>query len=431
VPSIDRHKQREFAIEVVRTLRARGHEALWAGGCVRDELLGLAPKDYDVATTARPAEIRDIFGHRRTVAVGAAFGVICVPGPRHAGQIDVATFREDAPYSDGRHPDSVAFSTPEADARRRDFTINGLFYDPLDDRVIDYVGGQDDLARGIVRAIGRPHDRFAEDKLRLLRAVRFAAAFDFQLDPQTSEALTAMSVHVTQVSAERISAELRSILVHSNRVRGAILLRESGLLAAILPELAPGPGGQATTATGRNADEAWLETLEVLTVLVQPPFPLALAALVREYVDVAACQRIGRRWKLSNADAKRITWLVAEQNSLLRAREARWSRLQPLLVSEGVGELVALHAAIAEATGRPLDDVQYCRQLLQQPRDELDPPPLVTGDDLIAHGVPRGPEYHRLLAEVRRAQLDKQINTTDDAMQLIDALRANPGDGSG
>ena len=427
--SIDSHKQREFAIEIVRTLRARGHEALWAGGCVRDELLGLKPKDYDVATTARPEEIRNIFGHRRTVAVGAAFGVICVIGPRHAGQIDVATFREDAGYSDGRHPDSVSFSTPEADARRRDFTINGLFYDPIDDQVIDYVGGKDDLARGIVRAIGRPRDRLAEDKLRLLRAVRFASAFDFQLEPETSEAVTAMANQVTQVSVERIADEIRKILAHRQRMRGAIMLRETGLLATVLPELAPGPDGAPVTGNGRNADEAWVETLEVLTLLVEPSFPLALASLVREYVDAAGAQLICRRWKLSNAETQRVSWLVAEQNSLLRAREARWSRLQRLLVTEGIEDLVGLHAAIAEASGKSLDDIDYCRQLLRQPRDVLDPPPLISGDDLIALGIPRGPDYHRLLEAVRDAQLDKEIETKDEGLKLVNRLRGQSDEG--
>ena len=158
--SLDPAKQREFAVDVVRTLRGHGFEAYWAGGCVRDRLLGQPPKDYDVATTARPEQIREVFTRRRTVPVGAQFGVITVVGPKPAGQVEVATFREDVTYSDGRHPDAVEFSTPEADAHRRDFTINGLFYDPLEDRVIDYVGGVDDLGRGVVRAIGEPRARF-------------------------------------------------------------------------------------------------------------------------------------------------------------------------------------------------------------------------------------------------------------------------------
>ena len=174
--------QRRFAIEVVRRLQAAGFMAYWAGGCVRDQLLGRTPKDYDVATNAMPEQVRELFGRRRTLAIGAAFGVYSVIGPKAAGTVEVTTFRRDAAYSDGRHPDSVTFSTAEEDASRRDFTINGLFYDPTERRVIDFVGGQEDLAVGLIRAIGNARDRFAEDKLRMLRAVRFAAAFDFTLD---------------------------------------------------------------------------------------------------------------------------------------------------------------------------------------------------------------------------------------------------------
>src|SRR6185436_14620848 len=180
---------REFAVEVVRRLRDSGHQALWAGGCVRDQLMGQTPKDYDVATDAVPDRIRETFGKRRTLPIGAAFGVITALGPRGAGQIDVATFRRDAAYSDGRHPDAVTFSDAEHDAQRRDFTINGLFYDPLIGQVTDFVGGQEDLNRRVIRAIGDPLARIAEDKLRMLRAVRFAARFNFLLEEQTLAAI--------------------------------------------------------------------------------------------------------------------------------------------------------------------------------------------------------------------------------------------------
>ena len=182
---IDPNAQREFAKDLVVQLRAAGYVAYWAGGCVRDALLGRVPKDYDVATSARPGEIRALFGQKRTLAIGEAFGVITVLGRRPAGTIEVATFRQDAAYSDGRHPDAVLFSTPEQDAWRRDFTINGLFYDPVADCVLDFVGGQDDLREGLIRAIGQPRERFAEDKLRLLRAVRFAVRYGFQIETAT------------------------------------------------------------------------------------------------------------------------------------------------------------------------------------------------------------------------------------------------------
>ena len=186
---LDPARQREFALEIVQMLRRNGYQALWAGGCVRDDVLGIAPQDYDVATSATPDEIQTLFGTRKTLTIGAAFGVVTVLGPKTAGPIEVATFRSDAHYSDGRHPDQVTFTSAEEDARRRDFTINGLFYDPVSKQVIDYVQGQADLAAGVIRAIGKPAERIHEDKLRMLRAVRFTATFDFQIDPSTLQAI--------------------------------------------------------------------------------------------------------------------------------------------------------------------------------------------------------------------------------------------------
>ena len=232
-------EQRRFAVEIVRKLRAEGFETYWAGGCVRDQLLGRVPHDYDVATSANPKEVRRLFGHRKTLAIGAAFGVITVLGPRGAGQIEVATFRRDAPYSDGRHPDSVTYSDAREDALRRDFTINGLFHDPLEDRVIDYVGGKRDLAAGLIRAIGEPRQRFREDKLRMLRAVRFAATFGFALEAQTRNTICEMAAEVTVVSAERIAVEMRRMLVSPGRSVAAGLLLETHLAEAVLPEVVP------------------------------------------------------------------------------------------------------------------------------------------------------------------------------------------------
>ncbi|HPZ83611.1 MAG TPA: CCA tRNA nucleotidyltransferase, partial [Thermogutta sp.] len=240
----DPQKQREFAVWVVRKLQERGYIAYWAGGCVRDQLLGRVPKDYDVATNATPDEVRNIFGMKRTFAVGAAFGVITVNGPPGAGQIEVATFRTDSSYRDGRHPESVSFSSPKEDALRRDFTINGLFYDPIQDRTVDYVGGVEDIKRRIIRAIGDPYQRFTEDKLRMLRAIRFVAELEFDLDPRTYEAIRAMADQITQVSQERILMELERLLTAPARRKGVILLRESGLLRVVLPELEPRDNAQ-------------------------------------------------------------------------------------------------------------------------------------------------------------------------------------------
>src|SRR5207249_4152054 len=235
--------EREFAVSVVRRLQEAGHQALWAGGCVRDELLGLVPKDYDVATSARPDEVRRLF--RRTVAVGASFGVVNVLGPRAEDpplQVEVATFRSDVGYSDGRRPDQVVFSSDREDALRRDFTINGMFFDPIAGKLIDYVGGQEDLEARLLRAIGDPAVRFAEDKLRMLRAVRIATRFDLTLDPPTANAVRAMAPEITVVSAERIAKELRALLVHARRAHGMNLMFDLGLVTPILPELVPMKG---------------------------------------------------------------------------------------------------------------------------------------------------------------------------------------------
>ena len=252
---INADKQQAFALDVVRQLRAAGYEAYWAGGCVRDRLLRRSPKDYDVATSAVPEEIQKVFGRsRKTLAVGAAFGVIAVVGPRGAGQIEVATFREDVSYSDGRRPDAVRFTTAREDALRRDFSINGMFFDPVAGEVLDYVGGQDDLRQGIVRAIGDPHQRFTEDKLRLLRAVRFAAFFGFSIEPATFEAICTMAREITAVSAERIANEMRMMLERSGRRRAVELLLETGLLEGVLPEAVPKPA--RARASDANADHA-------------------------------------------------------------------------------------------------------------------------------------------------------------------------------
>lgn len=226
--------ERELAIQVVRRLRDAGFVAYWAGGCVRDELLGLPPADYDVATSARPEQVRIVFRH--TVEVGLSFGVVEVLGPKPL-KIQVATFRSDGVYSDGRRPDSVEFGSAEKDAQRRDFTINGMFFDPLENRLIDYVGGQADLKSKTLRAIGDAGHRIAEDKLRMLRAVRMATRFELALDPATAAAIRAMASEITVVSAERIADELRKLLVHPRRADGLRLMDDLNLIKPILPEL--------------------------------------------------------------------------------------------------------------------------------------------------------------------------------------------------
>jgi tRNA nucleotidyltransferase/poly(A) polymerase len=395
---------RSFAVEVVRELRDHGFEAYWAGGCVRDELLGRTPYDYDVATSAKPAEIQHVFKHRRTLSIGAAFGVMTVIGPRPAGQIEIATFREDATYSDGRHPDSVSFSTAEEDAKRRDFTINGMFFDPLENRVIDFVGGQADLQRRVLRAIGNPRERFTEDKLRMLRAIRLTAIFDFQLEDETQAAIREMATQVTVVSAERIAGELQIVLVHPARERAVELLRSIGLLEPILPEAA--------------AIADWPQRLSLLRALEEPSFPLSLATLLENLPNDQLAETVGRRWKLARKEIDLLAWLLENKNALADARTQRWSQLQPILIDEGAGELVKLHAAKASLGLAHVADVEFCRAQLERPREDLDPPALIDGKDLIALGIARGPIFAKLLRQIRAAQLDGEIHDRDGALSL-------------
>ncbi len=404
---------RQFAIDVVAKLRAAGHQALWAGGCVRDQLLGKTPKDYDVATDAEPDRIREVFGRQRTLAIGAAFGVITVLGPKDAGQIEVATFRRDLGYSDGRRPDAVAFTSAEEDAKRRDFTINGIFFDPVADQYYDYVGGQDDLRLHIIRAIGNPHERFAEDKLRMLRAVRFAATFEFALDPGTLAAVQKHAPDIQAVSAERIAAEMRRMMVHENRAAALALLRESGLLKQILPELA-----------GLIDDEpsAWDRTLSILRQPNKPTFAVTLAALLREVsiqAGSAAIKSALSRWKLPNEDSGGALMILREEKLIRAAEFHPWPQIQRLLISPRATELVDYSEAVAVALGVGLEGIALCRQKLELPAAALNPPPLITGEDLKQLGIALGPTYKDILEAVRDEQLEGRIASVAEAVELI------------
>jgi poly(A) polymerase len=438
--------ERDFAVDVVKRLREAGYQALWAGGCVRDELLGLPPKDYDVASDARPEEVRRLF--RRTIAVGASFGVVEVLGPRRQGKplkIQVATFRSDVSYSDGRHPDAVVFSGPREDALRRDFTINGMFKDPLTGDIIDYVGGQDDLRAKVLRAIGDPSQRFDEDKLRMLRAVRIGTRFDLAIDAATAEAIRTMAPQMGVVSAERIADELHKLLTDRQRARGLGLLFDLGLAAVILPEVVPMkdlPQGPPSAPTG----DLWEHTLKVLDLLgPEVSFTLAFAALLH---DVGKPRTVGRtpdrytfyyhehvgkrlageiclRLRLSNEERERIEWLVEKHQFLCDARQMRMSKLKTTLAHPGIRELLVLHRADALASGKSIDHVEFCEQRLREwsPAD-LNPSPLLTGNDLMELGLEPGPLFKQLLDPVREAQLDGTIRTKQEAVDLVEKLLA-------
>jgi tRNA nucleotidyltransferase/poly(A) polymerase len=416
VAIVDPKLQRCFALEVVRKLREARFEAYWAGGCVRDRLLERTPKDYDVATNATPPKIREVFGYRRTLAIGAAFGVITVLGPRTAGQVEVTTFREDAAYSDGRHPDSVRFGSAREDASRRDFTINGLFYDPVEDQVLDYVGGREDLQRHLIRAIGDPRQRFAEDKLRMLRAVRFASAFGFALEDATRDAIQQMADEIIVVSGERIAMEMRRMLTEPGRVDAVRLLLETRLAKPVLPEIVP------VDDLRRQALE---HALKVLATFDRPNFPVAMATLLGELTDAPGAADIGFRWRLSNKEIDRLAWLLQHRSALDNARSKPWSMLQKVFVAEGIDDLLLCHEATLRADGGDLDESQWCRALLARPAAELNPPPLITGNDLMAHGIPSGPLFRVLLEEIRDAQLDGRVASKAEALTLVDQWMAS------
>jgi poly(A) polymerase len=437
--------ERDFATEVVQRLRDAGYQALWAGGCVRDELLGLPPTDYDVATEALPDAVRRLF--RRTIAVGASFGVVEVLGPRTAEgsvlKVQVATFRADVSYSDGRHPDQVIYSSPREDALRRDFTINGMFFDPVAGQLIDYVGGQEDLRAGVLRAIGDPATRFAEDKLRLLRAVRMATRFGLTIDPATASAIRELARQVTVVSAERIADELRKLLVHPERARGVNLLYEHGMVEPILPELLP-MKGLPQGPPGAPVGDLWDHVLRVLDQLgPEISFPLAFAALLHdvgkprtvgrtpdrytfyyhEHVGRRMASAICHRLKLSNAERERIEWLVEKHQFLCDVKQMRTSKVKETLQHPGIHELLALHRADALASGRSTEHVSYCERLLREwSAEELNPPPILNGHDLARLGIEPGPLYKRLLDAVREAQLDGTVTSRKQALELVDQL---------
>ena len=399
---------REFAIEVVKKLQQAGYQALWAGGCVRDQLFGRTPKDYDVATNATPDQVRDVFGKKRTLPIGASFGVITVLGPKSAGQIEVATFRRDGGYSDGRHPDSVEFTDAQEDALRRDFTINGMFFDPTTERVHDYVGGQEDLKARQIRAIGDPHQRIEEDKLRMLRGIRFASTFGFDLEPETMAAIQAHAPEIKVVSGERIGAEMRRMLSSPNRAVAVELLRQSGLLAETIPD------GSSQFAD----DEAWKQIVGRLSRL-DGEFESAASILLESIIVSQGIDELFESWKLTNLERKSMEWICNHWKTLDQADQLPWSQIQPLLVhSEGKRAL----AVAASSRSKPSRGVELCQERLAWPNELLDPKPFLDGGDLIRLGIERGPLFSKILARIRAAQLDGEIATIEQAEAFVYAL---------
>ncbi len=406
----------QFAIEATKKLQAAGYQALFAGGCVRDALLGREPKDYDVATSALPDQVRDLFGHKRTIAIGAAFGVITVIGPKSAGQIEIATFRRDGGYADGRHPDSIEFTDAREDAMRRDFTINGMFFDPVTDEVIDYVGGQEDLKRQRIRAIGDPHERIGEDKLRMLRAVRFAATYEFELESETLAAVQLRAGEIHVVSPERIGKELRRMLGSPGSSVALGLLFDSGLWSELFPDNAVNRFRAIDVL--RGLDPVRFESAVAAILMIEDEGRIDAGRVDERAAggERAADSRVDQlkeRWRLTNSEAGSIKWMIANVAPLQAAHALPWPDVQPLLIHADVRGALAAVDAIA---GKDCEGTAFCRERLAWPEEQLNPDPLLNGTDLFDIGVTPGPDFKRVLDQVRREQLDGRVNSREEAL---------------
>jgi len=433
---------RQLADRICGVLLGAGYQAYLVGGCVRDIVLGRPAQDFDVATDAVPEQVQALFPD--SVGVGAAFGVILVLDADSDARVEVATFRTDLAYSDGRRPDAVVFSkSPEQDVRRRDFTINGLLLEPRDNRILDFVGGQADLRAGIVRAIGNPAERFREDKLRLLRAVRFAARFGYTIEPATFDAVCRYAAEIGTVSAERIREELTRILTEGGSRRGFELLDQTRLLEHVLPEIVRMHGVEQPPEFHPEGD-VWTHTLLLLEQLPAGVSPtLAWGALLHDvgkpptftaprtpgdrirfdgHVEVGTrmAEEIAHRLKFSGEDTERVAALVAQHLRFKDAFEMRAATLKRFVRQPHFDEHLELHRMDCLASHRNLDSYEFVRRFLAEtPAEAVRPVRLVNGDDLKLLGLPPGPEYRRILEAVEEAQLEGRLTTRDQALQFI------------
>lgn len=391
---------RELAIRIVRRLRDAGYEALLAGGCVRDMLLNRAAKDYDVATGARPDEVVRLF--RRTLRIGAKFGVVMVI---EGGQkVEVATFRTEDGYADGRHPDRVEFATAREDASRRDFTINGMFYDPLERKVIDFVGGRADLEQGVVRTIGEPRERFGEDYLRMLRAVRFSTRFGFTLEQETLRAMGELAGNIVRISGERIAVELEAILADPQRSRAGELLVKTGLAGAVFKPLT------------QEAGHFGVEVLRHLHKEVD--FPLALAAFLAG-LQTADAMNAAAILKLSREHAKHLKYLLDSRGLLLNV-DMSLAELKVVVGNCYFWDLYELEWAIQETSGGSVAGLKSIRRRAEAlAGEQLRPRPLLDGHALKRLGVPPGPMVGLAHREMYVAQLGDEIATVEEAKAWV------------
>lgn len=439
---------RDLALRLSARLREAGHQAYLVGGCVRDLLLGLEPNDYDIATDARPERLLELFPGAEQV--GAHFGVIRVV--EATAEVEVATFRSDRRYRNGRHPEQVEFeSDPRQDALRRDFTINALLLDPERRQVLDFVGGREDLDRRLIRSVGDPAQRFQEDHLRMLRAVRFAARLKFDIEEATFEAIRRLAPLIRRVSAERIREEILRILTEGGARRGFELLDQSGLLGEVLPEVAAMKGVEQPREFHPEGD-VWTHTLLMLEAMREPTPTLALGVLLHDVgkpatfrpassgdrirfndhaqVGARMAAEILERLRCSNETIRQVVALVAHHLRFIEVRRMREATLKRFLRLERFEEHLELHRLDCLASHGDLTNYEFVKEKLRSlPPETLRPPRLLTGHDLIGEGYRPGPAFTRMLEEVENAQLESRIRTREEALALVRSLFAPP-DGS-
>jgi poly(A) polymerase len=425
------------AREIAARLRENGHIAYFAGGCVRDIVRGETPKDFDIATDATPETVQQLFP--RTYAVGAHFGVIIVL--ENGFQFEVATFRSDEAYIDGRHPSAVHFSSPEEDAKRRDFTINGMFYDPVAEEVIDFVGGRADIDAKLVRAIGDPAQRFAEDRLRMLRAVRFATVLDYTIDNQTWDALVANATSINEISAERIRDELVRIFLSLNRARGWDLLDSSGLMRAILPELDRMKGVLQPEQFHPEGDVFEHTRLMLQFLPEKVSVPLVFAVLLHDVAKpvTATIDETGRirfsghdragaemaeeimcRLRFSGVETEATVEMVRQHMVFKDVPKMREAKLKRFMARPTFDDELELHRVDCEGSHRMLDNYEFLLRKREEFANEpIIPPPLVRGDDLIALGLKPGPQFGEILEAVETRQLEGNLRTREEALEWV------------
>ena len=430
---------REKAIQIIEKLTAAGYTALLAGGCVRDMLLGREAKDFDVATSATPEQVVRLFPGSKTV--GAHFGVVVVRAGDH-GFVEVATFRSDGSYSDGRRPDSVTFSTPEMDAERRDFTVNGLFYDPLAKKVIDHVGGEKDLKMGLLRAIGVVAQRFEEDRLRLMRAVRFATVLGFDIEHATWESVCGLADKITSVSIERIRDEFVKIMLHENRVRGFDLLVNSGLMQHILPEILALQGCEQPPQFHPEGD-VFIHTRLMLSLLpTEASLPLVMSVLLHDIAKPATQTRdtdtgrirfnghdklgaemtgeIMRRMKFPNDVIEPAVVAVEHHMTFMEVQRMRTATLKRFMSRPSFDDELALHRVDCLGSNGKLDNYEFVLAKREEfSKAPLVPPRLINGGDLIKLGWHAGPALGRLLNAIQTLQLEGALTSKDEALAWV------------